>query len=283
MNIYQCNICPKHFKTQDALNGHMKVHGPSKGAIISNVCSSLLTKQRVLVRLLNKHDQKFLYDNELANTCKYCNSLIKRKDKFCNSSCRASYTNKQRGPRTEETKKNISTSLTGRKYTDRRKTNKPQTVKIKKPRKKRVYPKKESVIVGPFCKLFTIKCAHCGIKFVNRRSVKYCDSHSHLYKSNNRNRYRFTFNIAKYPDIFGDVSHLIKQYGFWSPTNTKGLTRDHRFSVNESIKNNYDPYYITHPLNCEIMPWQENNVKNTKSSISYGELVKLVDEYNQRG
>ena len=60
-----------------------------------------------------------------------------------------------------------------------------------------------------------------------------------------------------------------------------GYTRDHKVSVNEAIKNNYDPYYIKHPLNCELMSFNDNNKKKTKSSISYDELVKKVDEYEK--
>ena len=52
------------------------------------------------------------------------------------------------------------------------------------------------------------------------------------------------------------------------------LSKDHKVSVNEAIKNGYDPYYISHPLNCEIMPWIENNKKDKNSSISYNHLVQ---------
>ena len=65
--------------------------------------------------------------------------------------------------------------------------------------------------------------------------------------------------------------------------NINGLSRDHRISVNEAKKFNYDPYYISHPLNCELMPHQQNNKKKTKSSTTYDELVKLVNDYDNRG
>ena len=66
-----------------------------------------------------------------------------------------------------------------------------------------------------------------------------------------------------------------------SKENPNGVTRDHRISVNEAIRNGYDPYYITHPLNCELMLFEENNKKNTKSSLSYIELVRQVKEYDR--
>jgi hypothetical protein len=54
------------------------------------------------------------------------------------------------------------------------------------------------------------------------------------------------------------------------------------YLVNEAIKNNYDPYYIKHVMNCELMLWIDNIRKYKRSSISYEELKKLVDEYDQR-
>jgi hypothetical protein len=64
--------------------------------------------------------------------------------------------------------------------------------------------------------------------------------------------------------------------------NIHRLSRDHKISVYEAIKNNYEPYYITHPINCEIMPWIENNKKKTKSSLKYDDLVRMVDEYDHK-
>lgn len=289
MNIYQCNICTKTFKTQDALNGHMKVHGPSNGIFIANMCCSLLTKKNILVRNLENHDLKYISDNTMDNECKHCHSLIKRTQNFCNKSCQVKYTNSKRDPMTEETKNKISMTLSGsgnsRSRIIKKKDNitcthclMPFASTINK-----LYCSSQCLQASKkysFSKLFMLTCAQCHTKFVNRRPVKYCNQHKDLYKSNNRNRYRFTFSLSKYPDIFSDYSSLLKEYGMWSPKNTSGLTRDHRVSVNEAIKNNYDPYYITHPLNCELMPWYQNNKKNTKCSLPYQELVSLVDIYD---
>lgn len=70
-----------------------------------------------------------------------------------------------------------------------------------------------------------------------------------------------------------------KQVGVYSLGNRKGWTRDHKISVTEAIRNNYDPYYIRHPLNCELMSFDKNNKKKGRSSIAYSELVAMVDEY----
>lgn len=121
--------------------------------------------------------------------------------------------------------------------------------------------------------------------FNSSAKYKYCSSCSYLYKNNNRNRYAFSFNVYQYPDLF-DLS-LIERYGWFShggkyKFNPNGITRDHKVSVNEAIKNNYDPYYIKHPLNCELMSFKENDKKKTQSSISYNDLIKIVNEYDQK-
>ena len=66
----------------------------------------------------------------------------------------------------------------------------------------------------------------------------------------------------------------------WGNKNANGLSRDHKVSVNEAKKYNYNQYYISHPLNCELMLHIKNNKKKTKSSISYTQLLKLVDDYD---
>lgn len=58
------------------------------------------------------------------------------------------------------------------------------------------------------------------------------------------------------------------------------MSRDHKVSVDEAKKNNYDPYYITHPMNCELMPHIENNKKKITSSITYNELKLMVDNFD---
>lgn len=123
-------------------------------------------------------------------------------------------------------------------------------------------------------------CKHCQIIFNSKSIRKYCDNCSNLYSHEGRAKYWFSVNIFKYPELFN--LDEFNKIGFRSIINPYGYTRDHKVSVNEAIRNNYDPYYITHVMNCELMLWDENNRKNTKSSITYDELIKLVDEYEKR-
>ena len=122
------------------------------------------------------------------------------------------------------------------------------------------------------------KCSHCNIQFTNKSFKKYCNNCEHKYSHDGRAKYWFTFNVFHYPDLF-DLS-LITTIGFRdNKTNPNGITRDHKISVNEAIRNNYDSYYIKHPLNCELMRFDENNRKKTKCSITYEKLVELVSNY----
>lgn len=104
--------------------------------------------------------------------------------------------------------------------------------------------------------------------------------------TNLRMWYKFKFNVFHYPHLFN--LSLLAEFGWYSPKgksgkwNPTGLSRDHKISVSEAIKNNYDPYYITHPMNCELMSQSNNIKKYNKCSLTYSTLIKLVDEYDQK-
>jgi hypothetical protein len=229
--------------------------------------------------------------HQRADACQQCAGPLRSGQfKFCSQSCSATFNNTQRGAHSLERKIKIREGVL-------RKNNKtseqPYDPEIRM-----------CLICNQSCKqrgskycsiacatsapkpakkprvVFNCLCAHCGAKFTNKTQKKYCSEHAALYSHNGRARYWFTINVYKYPDLF-DIESLTR-VGFRSRINPNGYTRDHKVSVNEAIKNNYDPYYIKHVMNCELMLWEENNKKNTKSSISYQELVKLVDEYDAK-
>ena len=190
--------------------------------------------------------------------CTHCNIILpqsKKRNKFCSRSCSAKYNNANRSPLIyEQTKITWAAKPTSK------------LNKIKEPK-------------HPYSTLFRCTCQHCGTKSLLRTQTKYCDNCTHLYSHAGRAKYWFSFNVFHYPELF-DLS-LITTYGFRdNKTNPNGITRDHRVSVNDAIRNNYNPYYIKHPLNCELMFFNENNKKKTKSSITYEELIKLVDDYD---
>ena len=89
------------------------------------------------------------------------------------------------------------------------------------------------------------------------------------------NRYKFRFNIMHHPDLF-DIKEL-KRIGWYKPQKNRknGLSKDHIISVKEAIKNNYDPYYITHPINCALIPFSENSRKGNK-------IFNILQNFNKK-
>ncbi len=275
--MFSCIHCNKEFATYPALNAHQIAHKegikrqPSKRN--EHVVCCIYTRKELSMRTFNSQ-------LKLIKRCENCNKEFKNKNndikvRFCSKTCTASATNRNRGPRKESTKIKISNTL---------KTKTSKTLKVSKIRTARVFIDRWKFhIVGDYSKIRLCRCSHCSDTFVSRRQSRYCKNHKELYGCNNRNQYKFTFNVYKYPDLF-DIK-LLKEVGFYAPGgkagkwNLEGLSRDHKVSVNESIKNNYDPFYITHPLNCELMTHKENNIKNSNSSITYDELKIQVNQY----
>lgn len=183
--------------------------------------------------------------------CANCNTILlyeKKSNKFCSSSCAGTYNN---------ARKDWANIKTG---------------PAKKP------PKQTVINPYPFSKLKQCTCKHCGMQWKNRSVVMYCNDHKELYSHAGRAKYWFTFNVYHYPDLF-DLN-MLACIGFRNTaSNPNGITRDHRVSVNEAIKNNYDPYYIKHPINCELMLFSDNNIKHTDSSITYDDLILQVLAY----
>jgi hypothetical protein len=217
--------------------------------------------------------------------------------KFCNASCAATFNNTDRIKHgyviTDAHKDKVSKSVSAYHKSAHKIKSKPERkAKLPKPVRKRVAQRRSPVrnretnktASGVFSKLYMCKCQHCGIIISQRRATKYCTKCVTIYSPAEKQRYKFTFNVYHYPDLF-DLT-LIDKFGWFSPNNFKGqkwnpdgISRDHRVSVHDALKYNYDAFYITHPLNCELMQHTENNKKKTISSIEYSELVKLVENY----
>lgn len=95
---------------------------------------------------------------------------------------------------------------------------------------------------------------------------------------------KFTFNISNYINEF-DIS-LIKENGWYSASNRgnnlNGVSRDHKFSVNEGFKQKIDPYLISHPANCELLIQNDNSSKCSKCSLTLNELIQNINEWNEK-
>lgn len=243
-----------------------KVGPGTKGLYCSLSCSTKTTsspKKEKIVR-----EVAYLQNPKLCLCCKTIIPYNKHKqNKYCSSSCSASVNNVSR------------VTIRRPKQLVIKKNSNKITPEMSFGKKRLIFNKN---IVGDYSKIYINSCIHCSNTYVSRHKQRYCNEHKSVYKSK-RFQYMFTFNIYNYPKLF-DLN-LLDEMGFYAPGgksghyNINGLARDHKISISEAIKNNYDPFYIKHPLNCQLLTQAENKKKGTRSSISYSELVKIVDQY----
>ena len=275
--ICSCITCHEIKSAKGIFSHYLHNHGTQEEKSRMKRGNNNHTDGRHKTNKLYAKNRRDAYDLS-PKLCKNCDKPVlyeKQRNKFCSSSCSTTYNNVNHKP--------------NRKFgPDKTKIEKPKKVKkIKQPKvikekviKSKIIPWKDTVI-GPFSKIYSCWCMHCDTKFLARKKARYCNLHRDLYILS-RSRYQFTFNVYNYPEIF-DL-FLIKEYGWYSPgnrgpKNNNGVSRDHKVSVHDALKNDYDPFYITHPLNCELMLHSDNKKKYYRSSLTYEELIILVDEY----
>jgi len=134
-------------------------------------------------------------------------------------------------------------------------------------------------------------CVECGAEMLCRPSDtrKYCSTKCWVnYTEKNkepyllyRQRCKFNFSIADYPDKFS--SALILEHGWYSPSNKQnnldGVSRDHMYSVSDGFINGVDPAIISHPANCELISHRANQRKRANSSITLEELLDRIKRW----
>ncbi len=195
--------------------------------------------------------------------CKNCDTAIpykqRKANQFCSRSCAAMYNN---------ARKDWATITTGPA---------PKPKLPKQPRKKR----SNQVITaeGPHTRIYLCTCKITGKKWYSP-SVKTIHPSAATTKKLYSYQCRFTFSISNYPQLFSDISSLIKEYGWYSASNKgnnlSGCSRDHLYSVSDGFKNNVDPKIMSHPMNCKIVPHRENQSKNKNSTITLSELMEQI-------
>ena len=245
-NKIKCDTCNKEFSKKGIFTHLIRMHGTDEQkSVFVNSSSTLNASIKHKINNRDKTDKYYLCPTK----CKQCNIELdhdKRNNKFCNNSCAAKFNNLNRSP-------------------DAKKTGPAKKPKEPKPL---------------FSKLHKCVCKHCGLVWYGRYEVRICVNHSHLYSCSGRALFSFTFKLVDHPLLF-DLS-IIKKYGMRSQTNIYGVVRDHKVSVYNALKNGYDPYYIRHPVNCELMLASDNSRKHTMNSITYNELVEAVKKYDSR-
>ena len=93
----------------------------------------------------------------------------------------------------------------------------------------------------------------------------------------------FQFSIRDFPNEF-DIE-LLKNIGWYKAknkgNNLNGVSRDHKVSKYYGFEHLIDPYIISHPANCKLLPHSENQSKNRYCSISVDELLNNIQEWNK--
>lgn len=202
------------------------------------------------------------------NTCLKCGTQTKN-NKFCSSSCAAKYNN------------------TGRIVSES--SNKKRSIKLKG--QYRGKPAAElfiNQIAGPYTKIYLRTCKFSGMKWYSK-SIE--QIHPSLKSEYQKYSYacKFTFSINDYPEWFNNASELITKYGWYASSskthpgisNRNGISRDHRISVNYGFTNKIDPFIISHPANCVLMPHLENSSKNKQCSITINELYNDIEKFDR--
>ena len=269
MNNCPCVLCNKEFINYSGLYSHYtSKHSIDKPTIYKYPCSCILCKQLITTSSslsIHKCDKR-----EYKYVCVNCNIDFLKDGlgyKFCSRKCSATESNKNRKPRSKESRERTSTSINL--YNKEKGVNQNTSFK--------------NSVCGEYSKIYFKSCRICLTKFTSKNATRfYCDLCSKI----DYDYYRFKFNIYDYPHLF-DLEKL-NEFGFVSfggkrggDPNLNGMSRDHRVSTSEAIKYKYDKYYISHPINCELMHHTENNKKKGKSSITYEELVYQVDEHDK--
>lgn len=145
---------------------------------------------------------------------------------------------------------------------------------------------------GKFKKeIITVRCLHCPNEFDKSlySSKQWCTygcwvsykktkkTPRQLYKDS----CKFKFNVYDFPNYF--KLSLINEYGWYSPSNKNnnlnGISRDHKISITEGFNNGYDPVLLAHPANCMLVRHRDNQKKNTKSSITYEQLLSDIKQW----
>ena len=154
---------------------------------------------------------------------------------------------------------------------------------------------KQTAILHPKYKLKI--CKNCNKMFWGYTKDKYCSKNCQqqynmyiqLKKSYSKSiedlyfkQCNFKFNLFDYKDMF-DIE-LLNKYGMYSAANRgnniNGVDRDHKYSKKNGYKNHIDPYYISHPCNCQLLLHKNNLNKKTKNSISFEDLLIEIEKFN---
>lgn len=208
--------------------------------------------------LASKHQDvvdRYLKNPKLCVNCKNTIGYDKKHNKFCSSSCSATYSN---------ARKDYSKFKSG--------------------------PAKSKQLINKQC-----KHCNCQFDTFNKNKIfcgRDCAiEHKNAPLRANRTAWQnyradcqFRFSIKNYPDEF--KFKLIETHGWYQASNRgnniNGVSRDHMISCRYGFDNNLPAEHIRHPANCELLVHSENISKHTKNSITYEELLNRIKAWDEK-
>lgn len=272
-SMWQCKHCNKEFefiKTADKANHsrwceqNPKFQHYKNNPSYLNACNTSIEKRFGQLKPFTVECSKCSITFEVQER----ELSFPSKDKyFCSKSCANSRTITLRH------RKKTSETLSGREYIP----NYEVTKQCEECGKEFKYNKSGRNRHKRFC------CNSCKAKYTNRKR----DSKLRTTRTAFRN-YRldcqFQFSLNDYPDEFD--FNLIEQHGWYLPKNRgdnlNGVSRDHMVSVKFGFDNSIPSEYIRHPANCKLLLHNSNVSKGPKNSITYGQLLERIQNWNTK-
>ena len=185
------------------------------------------------------------------------------KKKYHNQSCATSHSNSKRGPMSQDQKDKLSKANTGKIVCSTPKSYIGILSRFKR------------LVVGPYTPVRLNKCKQTGVKFYHRNYRKYCNQVIYSNRIAYAQECKFSFALHLYPNL--DGLHLLKENGMYHPTkNSKGVSRDHLFSISDGWSGKVDFEILKHPANCRIVLHTTNQVKHAKSNITLEQLLAKI-------
>lgn len=211
--------------------------------------------QNKYIALIRK--QKYDSNPKFCINCGKPLSWTQRNGKFCSHSCSAMYTNKNRGPHSEETKQKIRESIA--------------KIYKKHPKSKKLY-----------------KCVVCGNEYYYEKGVstkKCCSNECSIYFRTNRKEF-----------LSNETLHILSEAGKKSVYNQKDTRRSkneiyfyelcskeyNNVVHNEPIFNGWDADVIIHDIKVAVLwngPWHYKEISKSCSlkQIQNRDIIKLTE------
>lgn len=144
---------------------------------------------------------------------------------------------------------------------------------------------------GKIKKTKTYKCLVCENN-IQTKGKKFCSKNCKIdFFNKSKSEFeiyskkcKFDFSLSDFAEEFD--FDLIEKYGWYKAKNRgdnlRGVSRDHMISIKYGFENNISPEIIKHPANCHLMRHDENFRKGIGCSITLDELMKRIDNWNNK-